>query len=81
VAVGCGDAGKLGELGEIDGREGGARGPPAHPRLDLGGRAVGDDPTVGHEDGAVGVGVGLLEIVGGEKDRLTAGGELAHDHP
>jgi hypothetical protein len=36
---------------------------------------------VGHQHGAVGVRVGLLQVVGGEQDGLAAGGELAHGPP
>ena len=39
--------------------------------LDLGGGTVGDDPTSGEEHDPVGVGIGLLEVVGGEDDRLA----------
>ena len=35
----------------------------------------------GHQHGAVGVGVGLLEVVGREDDVLPAGRELAHRRP
>ena len=34
--------------------------------------AVGDDAAARHQHGAVGVGVGLLEVVGREQDRLAA---------
>ena len=50
-------------------------------RLDLGRRAVGDDSPVSHQDRAVGVRVGLLEVMGGEQHRLASGRELAHDAP
>ena len=46
---------------------------PPDRGLDLGRRAVGDDPAAGHQHDPVGVGVGLLEVVGGEHDRLAAG--------
>ena len=36
---------------------------------------------VGHQHRAIGVRVGLLEVVGGEQDRLAARGELAHRRP
>ncbi len=58
----------------VDGRRR-QRGPdraPPDPRLDLGRRSVGDDPAAGHQHDAVGVGVGLLQVVGGEHHRLAA---------
>ena len=36
---------------------------------DLGGRPIGHDPALPEQDDPVGVGVGLLEVVGGEQDR------------
>ncbi len=64
------------------------RRPPRKPhrtrggdRLDLGGRAVGDDPTGAHDDDAVGEGVGLVEVVRREDDRAARVGELAHGGP
>ena len=50
-------------------------------RLDLGGRAVGDDAAVRHQDDPVGVGVGLLEVVRREQHRLAAGGEVRASSP
>ena len=43
----------------------------ADHRLDLGRRPVGDDRPVRHQHDPVGVGVGLLEVVGREEDRLA----------
>ena len=81
MAVRRGDAGQRHEQRRIDLRERRADRPPPDARLDLGGRAVGDDPSVGHQDRAVGVGVRLLEIVRREEDRPALSGERAHGDP
>ncbi len=60
---------------------GGADRAPAHLGSDFVCRPVGDDPAVGHQDHAVGVSVGLLEVVGREDDRLAARGESPHRGP
>ncbi len=82
VAVGLDDAGQGGQLGR--------RSTPGSVARIVRGRpcalisVVGPSATtsaVGHQHDAVGVGVGLLEVVGGEHDRLAAGGEAAHRHP
>ena len=52
--------------------QGGADGAAGGERLDLGGGAVGDDPAAAHEHHPVGVGVGLLQVVGGEDDGTAA---------
>ena len=49
--------------------------------LDLGGRPVGDDAPIGHEQDPVGELVGLLQVMGGEDHRLAAGGERPHGRP
>ncbi len=46
--------------------------PAGGQRLDLGGRAVRDDPAVAHQDDPVGVEVGLLEVVRGEQHGAAA---------
>ena len=53
----------------------------AHLGSDLARRPVGDHLSVGHHDHAVGVSVGLLEVVGREDDRLAARGESPHQGP
>ena len=49
--------------------------------LELGGRALGDDPSGVDDDDAVGELVGLVEVLGGEQDRRAAGDELADGGP
>jgi hypothetical protein len=53
----------------------------ADHRLDLGGRAVGDDDASRHEDRAVGELVRLLAVVRREEHRLAVRGGVAHRPP
>ena len=53
----------------------------ADSRFDLRGGAVGDHSPPCHEHDTIGVGVGLLEVMGGKDDGLAAGGEVAHHCP
>ena len=53
----------------------------ADPALDLGRRPVGDDLPARHQHHAIGVLVGLLEIVRREEDGLAARRERAHRLP
>ena len=48
---------------------------------DLGGRPIGDDPALPEQDDPVRVGVGLLEVVGGEEHRPAALGVAADGGP
>ena len=50
---------------------------PPLDALDLGGGAFADDAAFVDDDDAVGEGVGLFEVVGGEEDGFAAGGEGA----
>ncbi|HET9071682.1 MAG TPA: hypothetical protein VFN60_07180 [Acidimicrobiales bacterium] len=49
--------------------------------LDLGARAVGDDLAPPDHHDPVGVGVGLLQVVGGEQDRAAGVGVVADRRP
>ena len=75
------DAGKSLQRSDIGIRQGGPDGAPGHQRLDLGGGAVGDDLAVADQDDAVGVGVGLLEVVRREEHRAALLGVLADGRP
>ena len=55
--------------------------PARHEVLDLGGRPVGDDASAAHEHDAVGVLVGLLEVVRREQHGAAAGGVGADRGP
>lgn len=59
----------------IEERQGRAHGLRGRHGSDLVRGTVGDDPTAGDEDDAVGEFVGLLEVVGGEEDRLAGQGD------
>ena len=50
-------------------------------RLQLVGRALGDDPAAVEHADEVGEAVGLLEVLGGEQDGHALGLELAHGRP
>jgi hypothetical protein len=50
-------------------------------RLDLGGWSVSDDPTTGHQDDSVGVGVGFFEVVGGKNDGFAPGRDATNRLP
>jgi hypothetical protein len=54
---------------------------PAHPRLELGGRAAGDRATVVDDQDAVCQLVGLVEVLGREQERRPVGDELADNRP
>ena len=54
--------------------------PPTIARISVVGPSATTRPPR-HQDRAVGVGVGLLEVVRGEEDRAAARGELAHRAP
>jgi hypothetical protein len=79
--LGVGDAHDRRELRRGDVEQRRANDPSADPGLDLGGWAVRDDPSPRHQDDAIGEGIGLLQVVGGEDDGLALGGDLAHDVP
>jgi len=67
----------------LRGADPGPRGDPAagDEGLDLGGRALGDHPSGVEQDDAVGEGVGLLEVVGGEHDAAPGRRAVPQDGP
>src|SRR5258705_5833462 len=60
--------GQCGQSGRVRVGQGGPDVPAGDDRLDLGGGAVGHDPAGAQQHDPVGVGVGLVEVVGGEED-------------
>ncbi len=81
AALGAADARQRLELVDVDAGQRRADRARADHRLDLGRGPVGDDRAVRHQHRAIGVRVGLLEVVRGEHDRLAARGEGAHRRP
>lgn len=75
--------GKGAQVGLVDGALGQVEGDPsgARPGLDLGGRAVGQQAAPVQDEHAVGDGIGLFEVVGGEEDGAALVGLFAHGGP
>lgn len=76
-----GDPGQAVEPGGALGTDGEADGAGVHPRFDLAGGAVGDEPAAAEDDDAARVLVGLLEVVGGEDHRASRGRLGVHPLP
>jgi hypothetical protein len=81
AALRGGDAGQRAQIPERRCRQRRADRARADHRLDLVRGPVGDDRATRHQHRAVGVVVGLLEVVRREHHRAPPGGELAHRRP
>src|SRR5690606_36050852 len=73
--VGGGAGGRRG-VGQRDADDGAAQ-----ARLELGGRALGDDPPVVDHRDAVGEAVGFLQVLGGEQQGRALGHQFGDDVP
>jgi hypothetical protein len=78
---GVGHARRRSNVGEGDPGQGRANRPTADLGLDLRRWTVGHNAASRHQDDAVGVGVGLFEVVGGEDNRLAPSRHGAHRLP
>ncbi|HEV7760917.1 MAG TPA: hypothetical protein VGO78_18055 [Acidimicrobiales bacterium] len=76
-----GHAGQGPQLGRVGAGQRDLDGAAAHHGLDLGGGPVGHHPALGHQHDAVGVEIGLLQVVGGEDHGLGPLADGPHRPP